>query len=417
MSGRRASRADGRSAGTAGGSGWATSSRPRVTGDGKPPGRTEIRFSCCAMRRSSSAIVAPRAEDQLLGLADVDERGDAALLAHLRQLQRLLARGERAPRDVQLQIERAQPEVGLRDLAHDVVATARRPHSLASSCARAASVARRYRPQKSSSHAAPTRRRRARPRCAPPPCRWRRCGRRRPARRRRRWDTVGAGDPELRLRLQHARGRDADVVVAGSAVRISACSSRPGTRRSTRRRPSDGRGWRRLGAADRRRRRQRRTLRSRARPGSRRARGDQRRECAAADCVRARDAAHGSLGSGAGASGARRGPRARGQALDLDVEHRDQEDGEQGRGQHAADHHRAQDAARRRAGAGRDPQRQTAEDEGERRHQDRPQPQRAPSSAAVTVSAPASRRALANSTIRIAFFAARPISITIPTWA
>ena len=41
----------------------------------------------------------------------------------------------------------------------------------------------------------------------------------------------------------------------------------------------------------------------------------------------------------------------------------------------------------------------------------------APSSAAVTASAPASRRALANSTIRIAFFAARPISITIPTWA
>ncbi len=41
----------------------------------------------------------------------------------------------------------------------------------------------------------------------------------------------------------------------------------------------------------------------------------------------------------------------------------------------------------------------------------------APCSAASASDAPCSRRALANSTIRIAFLAARPISMTTPIWA
>ena len=42
---------------------------------------------------------------------------------------------------------------------------------------------------------------------------------------------------------------------------------------------------------------------------------------------------------------------------------------------------------------------------------------RAPSSAASTTARPSSSRSFANSTIRIAFFAARPISITRPICA
>ena len=41
---------------------------------------------------------------------------------------------------------------------------------------------------------------------------------------------------------------------------------------------------------------------------------------------------------------------------------------------------------------------------------------RAASIAASTISRPSSRRRLANSTIRIAFLAARPMSITKPIW-
>ena len=42
---------------------------------------------------------------------------------------------------------------------------------------------------------------------------------------------------------------------------------------------------------------------------------------------------------------------------------------------------------------------------------------RAPSIAASAIAMPSSRRALANSTIRIAFFAASAISTTRPIWA
>src|SRR5438094_2791489 len=51
---------------------------------------------------------AARAVHELLRLAHVNERRDAALLAHLGQTQRFLPRLERALCDLQLAIERAQ---------------------------------------------------------------------------------------------------------------------------------------------------------------------------------------------------------------------------------------------------------------------------------------------------------------------
>ena len=63
------------------------------------------------------------------------------------------------------------------------------------------------------------------------------------------------------------------------------------------------------------------------------------------------------------------------QALDEDEQHRDEKHGDQRGGEHARDHHRAEDAPRRSARSARRPERHAAEDEGERRHQDRPEPQ------------------------------------------
>ena len=57
-------------------------------------------------------------------------------------------------------------------------------------------------------------------------------------------------------------------------------------------------------------------------------------------------------------------------------EHRgDEEDPDQGRHQHPADHHGAELAPGDRAAARREPERDTAEDERERGHQDRPEPE------------------------------------------
>ena len=65
-----------------------------------------------------------------------------------------------------------------------------------------------------------------------------------------------------------------------------------------------------------------------------------------------------------------------------------------------------------------DPQRHAAEDEGERGHQDRPQPQlRAFERRGRPRPCRLRSRNFANSTIRIAFLAARPISMTTPIWA
>ena len=63
------------------------------------------------------------------------------------------------------------------------------------------------------------------------------------------------------------------------------------------------------------------------------------------------------------------------QAFDDGVEHRHEEQRQDRRGEHAAEHGGADRLPARRACAGRDHQRHDAEDEGEGRHQDRPQPQ------------------------------------------
>ena len=73
--------------------------------------------------------------------------------------------------------------------------------------------------------------------------------------------------------------------------------------------------------------------------------------------------------------------------------------------------------ARFGAGARRREQRHDAEDEREGGHQDRPEAQLAADSAASTRLLPCSCSTLANSTIRIAFFAARPMSMMRPICA
>ncbi len=61
--------------------------------------------------------------------------------------------------------------------------------------------------------------------------------------------------------------------------------------------------------------------------------------------------------------------------FDHGVEDRHEDQRQDGRGQHAAEHGGADRLPARGARAGRDHQRHDAEDEGEGRHQDRPQPQ------------------------------------------
>ena len=59
-----------------------------------------------------------RAVVQRLGLAQVEDAGDAAVEPRLHQLDRLRARTHRAPGDVQPQVQRAQVQVGLGDVRH-----------------------------------------------------------------------------------------------------------------------------------------------------------------------------------------------------------------------------------------------------------------------------------------------------------
>jgi hypothetical protein len=59
--------------------------------------------------------------------------------------------------------------------------------------------------------------------------------------------------------------------------------------------------------------------------------------------------------------------------LHHDEEREHEHHGEAGRGDHAAEHGDADRLARAGAGTGRDYERRDAEDEGKRRHQDRPQ--------------------------------------------
>ena len=100
-----------------------------------------------------------------------------------------------------------------------------------------------------------------------------------------------------------------------------------------------------------------------------------------------------------------------------EVEERNEEDAD-GRGEeHSGKHASADRMPARRAGARREHQRQHAKDERERRHENRPQPLRAPPPSPLReCSCPWARSSLANSTIRIAFFAASPTTVIRPTW-
>ncbi len=95
---------------------------------------------------------------------------------------------------------------------------------------------------------------------------------------------------------------------------------------------------------------------------------------------------------------------------------RNEQGGDESRDQHAAEHARAHGAARRRpapvaSARGRTPNMKASEviTIGLKRW-------RAASIAAVVASIPASTFCTANSTIRMAFFAANPISVTNPIW-
>ena len=103
------------------------------------------------------------------------------------------------------------------------------------------------------------------------------------------------------------------------------------------------------------------------------------------------------------------------EALDDVEEHRRQEDAEQRHAEHAAEHGRPQRPPHLRPGPRGDDQRHHAEDEGERRHQDRPQPQpRRFLRGLEDAAGPRWCSCLANSTIRMAFLHARPTSTTRP---
>src|SRR3954462_12657419 len=56
---------------------------------------------------------------ELLRLPDVDHRGRAPLLTDAREIERLVARGQRPPGDVELQIERAERKVSVRYTADE----------------------------------------------------------------------------------------------------------------------------------------------------------------------------------------------------------------------------------------------------------------------------------------------------------
>ncbi|MCG3163404.1 MAG: hypothetical protein JMDDDDMK_04810 [Acidobacteria bacterium] len=60
-----------------------------------------------------------RAINQLLGLAHIQHRGDAASLAHADQAQRFLTGRERPLRNLKLRVQFEQVEIGGRDVAHE----------------------------------------------------------------------------------------------------------------------------------------------------------------------------------------------------------------------------------------------------------------------------------------------------------
>ena len=105
------------------------------------------------------------------------------------------------------------------------------------------------------------------------------------------------------------------------------------------------------------------------------------------------------------------------EALHHDEERRHEQHRKAGRGQHAGEHGDADRLARVGAGAGREHQRHHAEDEGERRHQDRAEARaRRLDRGFHDRLAVASCSSSATSTIRIAFLADSAISRIRPIW-
>ena len=98
--------------------------------------------------------------------------------------------------------------------------------------------------------------------------------------------------------------------------------------------------------------------------------------------------------------------------------HGDEEDSDHRCGRRAAHDRGAHDLPRHRARARGEGKREHAQEEGEGRHQDRPETQPGPLEGGIGQGTlPCSCLVFANSTIRIAFFAARPMRTMRPIWA
>ena len=194
------------------------------------------------MRRSSSTIAAPAPNTSCSASRTSTQRGHAAALAHLRQLQRLLARGQRPPRDLELQIERAQPEVGRRATCADDGRQHGAPAPLGRQQLRARGFGGAPVPAPEIELPADACRRRGSPRrCGPASCRA--AGVRPPpastsAPTRR--ILIGAGDPELRLRLSTRAAASGRRRSARAPSGSAPAAARPGTRPTTWRRRATG---------------------------------------------------------------------------------------------------------------------------------------------------------------------------------
>ena len=109
--------------------------------------------------------------------------------------------------------------------------------------------------------------------------------------------------------------------------------------------------------------------------------------------------------------------RPAGHLLDEYEQHRNQADAQDRRDEHAREDGHPHHLAPLGAGAGRGQQRHDTEDEREGRHQDRAEAQLRRDIVASMSGFPDSSSIFANSTIRIAFFAARPMSMISPICA
>ena len=241
MSGRRSSKEDGSPAGTAGGCSCSVSFRPRGTGAGFFPSRVLMKFSscsiCCSRLGTSEAAVNTNCSACRTSSMEVEPPS-----ASSRVSRRESCRDPECVARSQVASQARELEVCAGQFATRAVTTSRRAHSLAARLARAASVARRYLPQKSRSQASSTHLVRAGFVRTEEFCLWdalihrRRSG-------RDGWKLIGPRDAELRLGLKNPCGRDTHVIVLLRAVLISSFSAHPGRLPTT----SHRRGkWRRL---------------------------------------------------------------------------------------------------------------------------------------------------------------------------